>query len=385
MNAAPPLLAGIVVLFAALIMVGRWLLVNETTIDHLINRTLIWDIGAVLGYAIAAGLGYPDFGQRLFLAVGAVSMSSCFGFVALFDRADPQTWRRRQRRYDAIAATFGTFVLICAGAEEAGLHLHRIVDWERIAWAAVYPVLAWTGLLLVRACVRELRNAAPTRREKLTYSALLLFGVYCVDSAFYAMLQLASGGPPGRPGTFGAVGSFIGMAVLTGLIAIPLINAIIVRAELDRTGRQCRRLRPLWRDLTDAVPEVVLHPEASARRDAAARRYRMTVEIGDALLHLRQFAPDTDSPRAETISAYARRIAEAAELKRRGIPAPRRTEQSRSAIYLPAEDRAAELHNLLALSREWPRAFAAAKTANSAAAKHFPHTGVCAGRRGIRR
>ncbi|KAA8886633.1 hypothetical protein F3087_22940 [Nocardia colli] len=362
MNAAPPLLTGIVVLFAALVMVGRWLLVNETTTDHLINRTLIWVIGSVLGYAIAAGLGYPDFGQRLFLAVGAGSLSGYFGFVALFGRADPRTWRRHQRSYDAIAATFGTFVLICAGAEAAGLPLHRSVDWERIAWAAVYLVLAWTGVLLGRACVRELRNAAPTRRERLTYSALLLFGVYSVDSAFYAMLQLISGGPPGRPGTVGVVGSFLGMAVLTALIAIPLINAIIVRAELDRTGRQCRRLRPLWLDLTDAVPEVVLHSADAARQGSAARLYRMTIEIGDALLHLRQFAPDTAAPHADTISSFAMRIAEAVEHKRRGLPVPNRTGHPRSAIRPPADDRTAELRNLLALSREWPKARAAVET-----------------------
>ncbi|PXX66643.1 hypothetical protein DFR70_103392 [Nocardia tenerifensis] len=85
----------------------------------------------------------------------------------------------------------------------------------------------------------------------------------------------------------------------------------------------------------------------------------MTVEIGDALLHLRQFAPDTVSSRAETIGDYALRIAQAAELKRRGIPAPGRTEHSHSVIRPPAEDRTAELRNLLALSRVWPPAQAA--------------------------
>ncbi|WP_433661684.1 MAB_1171c family putative transporter [Nocardia sp. CA-128927] len=400
MNSAPPLFSAIVVLLGGLVVSGRWLLVNETTADHLINRGLSLDIGSILGYAVAALLGYPDFGQRLFVAIGALSLSSFFGFAALLDGAEPRTSRGRQRRFDTIAGSFGLLVVICAAAEEAGLHLHRIVDWERVAWVVVSLVLAWTGVLLVRACVRELRSGAPARREKLTYSALLVFGVYCVDSVFYGILKLSAGESPGRPGLFAAVGSFIGMGLLCALVAIPLINAIAAWAELDRAGRQCRRLRPLWRDLTAAVPEVVLHSAESARRDSASRRYRMTVEIGDALMHLRQFAPDTESPRAETISAYALRIAEAVELKRRGIPALRRTEQSPSAIHPPAEDRTAELRNLLALSRAWPRAQAAA--VHPEVAEHlpgsssvdrcridFPHTEShakpCAGsRRGIR-
>ncbi|MFI6997653.1 MAB_1171c family putative transporter [Nocardia sp. NPDC050175] len=365
MQSAPPLLAGIVVLLTCLVLGGRWLLVNETTIDHLVNRSLSWNTGSVLGYACAAGLGYPDFGQRLFLAIGVISLSNFFGFVALLDGADPRTSRSRQRRFDTFAGSFGLFVLICAAAEETGLYLHRFVDWERGAWVSVYVFCLWGSVLLVRACVRELRAAAPTRREKLTYSALLVFGVYCADSAFYGVLKQIAGESPGRPGLFAAAASFACMALLSALVAIPLINAVVVWAELDQAGRQCRRLHPLWRDLTDVVPEVVLHPEASAHRDSAARRYRMTVEIGDALLHLRQFAPDTDSPGAETISAHARRITEAAELKRRGIPAPHRNDKSRSVIHPPAEDRAAELDNLLALSREWPRAFAAAKTSRT--------------------
>ncbi|WP_411156575.1 DUF6545 domain-containing protein [Nocardia abscessus] len=29
----------------------------------------------------------------------------------------------------------------------------------------------------------------------------------------------------------------------------------------DRAGRYCRRLRPLWHDLTAAVPSIVLGPD----------------------------------------------------------------------------------------------------------------------------
>ncbi|MBF6125134.1 hypothetical protein IU504_06350 [Nocardia brasiliensis] len=80
----------------------------------------------------------------------------------------------------------------------------------------------------------------------------------------------------------------------------------------------------------------------------------MTVEIGDALLHLKQFAPAAEAPQGDTIGAYALRIAEAAELKRCGAPAY--AQPARGTIHPPADDRTMELRNLLALSREWPRA-----------------------------
>ncbi|MFI6046279.1 MAB_1171c family putative transporter [Nocardia sp. NPDC051321] len=357
MHSAPPVLTTVIVAFVGLITVGRWLFVNDSAVDQLINRASSWNIGSILAYALAAVLGRPEFGQRLFMGVGLLALSSCYGFVALFGGADPKLVRSRQRNYDASAAVVVLIVLVCALAEEAGLRLHSVFDWERVLWAAIGVLITWIGMLLMYACISELRTATTSLREKLTYSALFLVGMYSMACSIYAGLRDVSGVVTGNPGTIWAVGSLLTMTLLAGLLAIPLMRALAVRTGLDRQGRQCRRLHPLWRDLTSVVPGVVL---PVGRQSSAERLYRMTVEIGDALLHLRQFAPDTGATHTRTISAYALRIAEAAELKERGTDASTRTMHPRYAIQPPAEDRGTELHNFLALARVWPRARAAA-------------------------
>lgn len=365
-HSAPPVLTTVTILFVGLITVGRWLLVNDSAVDHLINRAASWNIGSILGYAFAAGLGRPELGQRLFMGVGLLALSSCYGFVALLGGADPETARSRQRGYDASAALGVVLVLVCALVEEAGMRLHSVFDWERVLWVAIGVLVVWIGALLMYTCIGELRTAATSWRERLTYSALFFVGMYSAACSIYAGLHDVSGVVTGKPGTIWAVGSLLTMTLLAALVAIPLVSALAVRAGLDRAARHCRRLRPLWRDLTSVVPGVILRVE---RQSSAQRLYRMTVEIGDALMHLRQFASDTGSTHNDTISAYALRIAEAAELKRRGTDLPTRMSHPRCAIQPPAEDRGTELRNLLALARAWPRARARARARAASAAK----------------
>ncbi|WP_069161962.1 MAB_1171c family putative transporter [Nocardia altamirensis] len=350
MNSAPSLLVAAFVVLVGLIVVGRWLFVHETITDHLINRALAWDAGALLLFCCCAAVGYRDLGQRLFLGVSAMALSKCIGCARLFDGADPRLVDERQRRYDVRAAVLGVFVILSALAEVAGVHMHRLIDWEAIVWAITEVFIFWIGLLLVRCCLRELRAASPTPRERLTYSALLFLGCYDIVSSAYTFMATATGTAPGYPGTLMAVASLVAVVLLVLLLAVPLFEALLVRAHLDFDGRQCRRLNPLWRDLTAAVPEVVLHTERP--RGSSSRLYRMTVEIRDALLHLKQFTAETGAVRTDDIRAYAVDIAEAAQRRRQGI----QVLNPGTVMHLRADDRADELRNLLALSREWPRA-----------------------------
>ncbi|WP_069161961.1 MAB_1171c family putative transporter [Nocardia altamirensis] len=359
MNSAPPLLTGTIVLLVGFVAVGRWLLVNETAVDKLINRMLAWDIGAVVVSFVAAGFDHPELGQRLFLGIGALALSNGFGCAVLLDGADRRPVNVRQRRYDARAAVFGVVVVLCALGDELGLHLDHLVDWVGILWATTGVCMVWAGALLVRACLRELCAAGMATREKLAYSALLFFGVYVVVASAVGFVRIASGTPPGEPGIVAAIGSFMALAVLALLVAIPLVEALIARAHLDLESRQCRRLRPLWHDLTRIVPEVVLPTDRP--RGSSSRLYRMTVEIRDALLHLKHFTPDNGAACTDNARVYAQQIAEALQRKQQGIPVSARD----TSVPFPATDQTSELRNLLALSREWPRARAAASRASA--------------------
>ncbi|WP_308427818.1 DUF6545 domain-containing protein [Nocardia pneumoniae] len=65
---------------------------------------------------------------------------------------------------------------------------------------------------------------------------------------------------------------------------MPLGAWLIETAGLDRNARACRRLRPLWRDLTAAVPEILLLPDTDTLQPTvpATRLRRIAIEIRDA-------------------------------------------------------------------------------------------------------
>jgi hypothetical protein len=159
--------------------------------------------------------------------------------------------------------------------------------------------------------------------------------------------------------------------------AVPdsLVIAVVVFVVPMRSGGGCWSTRrtptgsgsvvgcsPLWRESTTAVPEVVLLGDPSAPREPASQLYRMTVEIRDALLHLKPYAPGAQefgapSSSADEVRAYALRVAWAVRAKRHGnAPAP--ATSARGDAQAARRDRAAELRFLIRLAREWPRTVA---------------------------
>ncbi|MFI7671158.1 MAB_1171c family putative transporter [Nocardia sp. NPDC049526] len=353
MNSVPVAPVVVIVGFVAAITIGRWFLVDETLSDRLINRALAWDLVGLLVFICVGRLGRAHLALDLFTIFGALAVANVFGFARLLDGTDARTAARRQRTYDGIAAAAGCVVLVgmLAGRE----------DWGPTVWSLTAVPTAWSGLLMTRACVRELRTAETPVKERLTYGALLFVAVYAVVSTVVSLVRTANGTRPDEPGLIWAIGTYATLVLLTALIAIPLWNALLARAELDRAGHCCRRLRPLWQALTDAVPEVVLAPPSSG---SASLLYRMTVEIRDALVQLRPYAPDVEAH--TDIREYARCIAWAVQAKAAGGPPVR---ASGRATAFALRDRADELRHLLDLAAEWPRARALAHASLEAPAR----------------
>ncbi|WP_174185898.1 DUF6545 domain-containing protein [Nocardia barduliensis] len=358
MDSAPVSLVIAVVVFVLPMMIGRWLLVNETTSDRLINRIWGWDLGGVLLYQITAALGQPYFAQCLYLGLSMMALSGFYGLARLLDSADATGARERQRRYDSVAVAVAALLII--GAPIA--HSMFRIDCVEVVWAASALPGCFSGLLFGRACVRELRVPGSPAREKFTYALLLAFAIYWTISWPILLIRALVGTPPSQPGTVWAVVAFLMLAAITLLTAIPLVTVLVARAGWDRTGRICRRLRPLWRELTTAVPEVVLLDDPAAPRDSASLLYRMTVEIWDALLHLKLYATDAHQrgpvgPTENQVRAYALRVARAVQAKRHGS-APAANTSAHGEAHAQKRDRAADLEFLIRLAREWPNAVA---------------------------
>ncbi|MEV5837480.1 MAB_1171c family putative transporter [Nocardia sp. NPDC052112] len=340
MNSLPVVPMVVILGFVAAITIGRWFLVAETLGDRLVNRALAWDLVGLVLFVCVGRLGAADLAFDLFTIFGAFAVANVFGFARSLDGGDPRTAVRRQRIYDGMAVAAGCVVLV-------GIMAAR-TDWGPTVWSLTTVPTAWSGLHITRACLRELRTAGIAAKERLTYGALLFVGGYAAVSTMVSLVRTANGTRPDEPGLPWVIGAYATLVLLTALIAIPLWYAVLARTELDRAGRCCRRLRPLWLALTDAVPEVVL---ARPSGGSASRLYRMTVEIRDALVRLRPYVPDVEAH--TDIREYARGIARAVQAKAAG-EAPAMA--SGRATPVDPRDRTDELRYLLALAVEWPKA-----------------------------
>lgn len=353
--------------YTALIGVGRLLFTRETTFDQLANRMLLWFLICLVLYRCTPIASVRSVTNQLALGCIAMIVMYLYGLVRLWEDGTESaaTWRR-QRIYCAVAV-LSTVVTVLAGpfAGSAGRLVEHHLNWGGLVfWTANSLPLVASMLVFTRLCVRELR-AANHRPLIRALCVLMLLSVV----PFYADVAIVMGEVSGvwqlrypHLVRVEIACTSIGFFATT-LVAGPAIGHLLEHAGLDRDGRVCRRLRPLWRDVTAAVPEIVMSPDdRPARRDTTARLLRMTVEIRDALLHLGPYLATmparTESPTEHPdgseaqLRDYACRLAEAARSRRAGVLPP-----SSGAVPQPfpaAQDFDTELRQLLALARVWP-------------------------------
>ncbi|PXX66648.1 hypothetical protein DFR70_103397 [Nocardia tenerifensis] len=328
----------------------RWVLVDSTPTSRLVNRAASWvAAGAVAQHAVLAA-GHEALGVRLFLFCSVLSIADIYGLARLFAGADPAGTWDRQRRYDIAAAPAGLVAVLAGPPEGAG----GAGFWVRavISWSVFNGPLLVAGLHITRACLRDIRVETSLLKQ-VPYLGLLMLTTGWYLGAGLTVWQAFDGKPPGAISVRWSLVSCLFCVLVACIIAVPLVNVLMARAGLDRTGRQLRRLEPLWRDLTTAVPEVVLPAGVGRGRDPESRLYRMTVEIRDALLQLRPHLSDDHRPGA-SVELYATQIARAARARAAGVapvgaPPPRFHQTS-------ARDMTSELGHLLDLARHWPKA-----------------------------
>ncbi|MCP2289370.1 DUF6545 domain-containing protein [Nocardia amikacinitolerans] len=345
MNSTPASILVPVLVITSSIIGARWVLLRGSTIDRLLNRALTWSVGGVFAYGVAEWLGFPELAPQLFITSGLLAMANVYGLARLLDSGDTAKAAGRLRTYHWVAVIFAGVPFLAVSPIGQALSVDRILDWYAMVWIAADVVIAVSVVLIVRACARELRRSGNTVQERLTYSSLLVLACFSGALTIAALINIATGNPPTEPGAAGSVGAFVCLLLYAVLVAIPLFNVALERAGLDRASRDCRRLLPMWLDLTAAVPEVVLDQQLD-RPDPAARRYRMMVEISDALLQLRRL--DAESSRAANAADDRVTLA-------RRVPALVRTDFPEDGdLRGEPRQRAVESRMLLELAREWP-------------------------------
>lgn len=297
------------------VTLARWILIDSTPSARLVNRAITWvSVGSVAQYSVFAS-GDKAVAVQLFLFCSVLAAANLYGLAKLFDGADPAGARDRQRVYDVAAVLAGTTTVLIGqpeGAGGAGFWVRAVVSWT------VFNVpLLVAGVHIVRACVRDIRVEASLLKQ-VPYFGLLVLATGWFVGASLTVVQAFEGKPPGTMSMEWSVASCLFCVLVALVTAVPLAQVVLARTGWDETGRNLRRLEPLWRDLTLAVPEVVLPAGVGLGRDPESRLYRMTVEIRDALMHLRSHLSAVDVPEP-SVETYATQIARAARARAAGL------------------------------------------------------------------
>ncbi|MEV6432849.1 MAB_1171c family putative transporter [Nocardia sp. NPDC051463] len=368
-----PVLAGM-----TLVLAGRWWLLRDSIVDRLINRGLVaallenllregWFEQSLAWLLPGDDSDVVNIARQLSLGATLLTMSNIYGLAKLWAGADPaHTWRRQWRYY--LVTITATAVILIAGtpARHADLLIDQALGWPAVVVCIAFSVpLGATALLLGRVSVREMRAAgATTWQERALYTAVLGtiagLGIVAVGYPLGTIISLMTGRPSFDPEMhWEAWSAFLLSAVgAPATITVPLISTLLTHIGWDRTGRYCRRLRPMWADLTAAVPEIVLEMrrDQNGRTDPAIRLHRMTVEIRDSLLHLKRYSdsPDDLTAAGGDPHLHGRRIAEAIATKAAGHPPSASRFTPRHQVRPGARDLTAELRQLLALAKAWP-------------------------------
>ncbi|MER7451686.1 MAB_1171c family putative transporter [Nocardia beijingensis] len=342
--------------FVAVVVLGRRIVLHRTAVDRLLNRAMLWGTATLvlLERGIAPAVG--SLLHQLSMATLLMEVAGLYGAARLWSGADPGLASARQRSYD-LAGLAGGAIILAVGtpARQEGRLLGQVPDWQTaVVWSILWLPLLAAGRLAWRAALRELRSPESTAAERLVYATLLTTLMVGAAGLAVSAVRLVAPDAAADPAMARwAAPTFAASALGAALLAVPLIAGLRARAGWDRAGRYCRRLWPLWRDLTAAVPEVVLAPDIPLD-DSEARLIRMTVEIRDALMRLRHYLPEEPDD-ADYVAQLLRAIA----AKSSGAPVfPRPLDR-------PAGLRGGDIHSdlrlLLALARRWPAGGASTK------------------------
>ncbi|MFD3705784.1 MAB_1171c family putative transporter [Nocardia sp. NPDC058658] len=385
----PGLIAWPVLIAVLLIAVGRCLLLNHKVVDQLINRALLAAISGILlreawfEDLVGTLVWFADHDQVVHvcrqLSFGSILLcvAYIYGIAKLWDGAGATGAWKRQRRYTLVAVA-ATVVILIAGtpARRADQLIDQAMGWPAvIAWTAFYVPLAVIAFAIARISFRELRNADPSTqwRERVVCFGVLglsiCLGLDAITTPIITATAVIGDHPAHDPEMIRKAWIFfIANVVASAVVAIPLVSTVAARVGWDRTGRYCRRLHPLWADLTASTPEIVLPVDGLGHVEPSTRLHRMIIEIHDSLLQLRKYVPTTDTsidgPGAAVLP-YAVRIAEAVEAKSAGrLPVMANAVPTPSNGYLGARDPGTDLQQLLELAAAWPIARRIATTDN---------------------
>ncbi|WP_431950937.1 MAB_1171c family putative transporter [Nocardia lijiangensis] len=365
-SSIPGGVAWAVIGYVTVLLSARFWLGGSAVMDRLVNHTGLWSIATLLIYRCASTPTIDDPANQL--ALGCVLMTTTYQYsIGRLVSADsePDTVWRHQRNVALLAlAAAASTVLAAESARYSGRSVDLRLAGVGLGIGCAFAV-TYNTVVLTRTCLGPLRDVDTPRAARIVCTVLIGSNAVLSGAHALSLSQLATGWPDGPQLSLVQAAFTLWVTVNATLHAVPLVAELELRVGMDRETRTCRRLLPLWCDLTAAVPEIVMPVDVRHGSDSGTRLLRMTVEIRDAMLHLGAYLPaETVEVQRNTVrehesdpalTDYAHRLIQAAQARKAGLPrvgAP-------PPLPVVAHDFDAELAHLIDLARIWPQAKAA--------------------------
>jgi hypothetical protein len=281
------------------------------------QRTL-W-LGLV-ALALTETAAFPPVAGRLHLPIlpnllGVVVAFCLLRFVSLVTGGGRRRWQAAVTA--GVLATLITLAALAGGIDTTADVLAGPLSPVEVGYWVVLE--GYLGAALVTATVLfwTVGRAAPAGPPRLGLRAVAA-GTFLI--ALYAALKsvLIVVHGFGVPVAFAAIEPVAhviqGAAVLLG-VAGSILPATHRARRVAAAYRSLLVLRPLWRAMRDAFPEVILFSprraviELAGVDDVHLRLYRRVIEIRDGMLALRDFVPERVPPAADPAVTEARVIA----------------------------------------------------------------------------
>jgi uncharacterized protein DUF6545 len=317
---------------------------------------------AVFALALVKTLSYPPVADRMHAAivpnlVGVIVAFSLLRFIAMVTGGEPQGWQAVVAA--GVVVTLGVLGAIAGSdIDNRGDVLAGPLPPAAVAYWVVLE--GYLGAVLVSAArlFWTVGRAAPAGLPRLGLRAIATgAAVISLYAATKTILIVVHGfGVPIPFERIEPVAHVIQAAAILLAVAGSIAPATRrARAVVTAYGN-LRKLRPLWRAMRDAFPEVILFSprraviELAGVDDVDLRLYRRVIEIRDGMLALRDYRPPSFGD-ADPAVAEARGIATALERRSAGV-APAEQPEAWAPVGPDMADEVAWLSRVSAAFRE---------------------------------
>jgi hypothetical protein len=320
------------VTFSLTVMILLWVMtaVRLPTLWRDRQQRALWTV--LFALALVKSASFPPIAGRLHAPIlpnliGVIVAFCLLRFIALVTGSDPQRWH-------AVVAA-GVVITLCVLGAIAGSDVDNTGDVlsgplppAAVAYWVVLEGYLGAVLITVAILFRAVGRAAPAGLPRLGLGAIAagsaVISLYAVTKT--VLIVIHGFGVPIAFERIEPVAHVIQALAILLAVAGSAVPATRRARAVVAAYRSLLKLRPLWRAMRDAFPEVILFSprraviELAGVDDVDLRLYRRVIEIRDGMLALRDYRPlhvpvedDPAATEAQGIALALRRRSEGAE------------------------------------------------------------------------